>query len=294
VTPEVDASLARELVAAQFPPWADLPLASIEPQGWDNRTFRLGDHLSVRLPSAAIYAAQVQKEHVWLPLLAPQLPLSIPEPLAMGVPGCGYPWRWSVYRWLDGETASTDSVADLDDLAVRLAEFLVALRHADAAGAPSAGEQSFFRGMPLPVFDDQTRRAISRLSGRIDVATVTAMWEIALESEWKDAPVWFHGDISAGNLLVADSRLHAVIDFGVCGVGDPACDLAVAWSLLTLQSRTAFRETLGVDADTWARGRGWALWKALITLAGSPTNAVEVAQAPRTLDEITRDAAQDA
>jgi aminoglycoside phosphotransferase (APT) family kinase protein len=285
----VDASLARRLVAAQLPQWSDLPVVGIEPQGWDNRTFRLGEEMSVRLPSAAIYAAQIEKEHRWLPVMAPQLPLRVPEPLAMGAPGEGFPWPWSVYRWLDGETARPDRIEDLDGFAVTLAAFLAALQGIDPSDGPPAGVQSFFRGASLATYDDQTRRAIAELDGRVDAETSTAVWEAALATTWSEEAVWFHGDMSAGNLLVRDGRLDAVIDFGVCGVGDPACDLTIAWTLFDDRSRTAFRAALGVDDATWARGRGWALWKALITLAGLPTNAIEVAQAPRTLDEALKE-----
>jgi aminoglycoside phosphotransferase (APT) family kinase protein len=285
----VDESLARRLVAAQLPRWADLPIVGVEPQGWDNRTFRLGEEMAVRLPSAEIYAAQIEKEFRWLPVLAPQLPLRIPEPLVMGTPGEGCPWPWSVYRWLEGETARPDRIEDLDELARTLGAFLHTLQRIDPSGGPPAGRQSFFRGASLATYDHQTRRAITALDGRVDAATASAVWETALATTWNEGAVWFHGDMSAGNLLVRDGRLDAVIDFGVCGIGDPACDLTIAWTLFDGSSRAAFRDALGVDDGTWARGRGWALWKALITLGGLPTNAIEVAQTPRTVDEVFAD-----
>jgi aminoglycoside phosphotransferase (APT) family kinase protein len=284
---DIDASLATRLVASQFPRWAGLPITPVELDGWDNRTFRLGSDLSVRLPSAEAYAAQVEKEHRWLPVLAPRLPLPIPVPLAMGVPAEGYPWNWSVYRWLEGAPASTERIDDLTGFAVTLARFLASLQQIDPAGGPPPGRHNFFRGGPLEVYDAETRNAIGALHERIAAEMATAVWETALAATWRGAPVWFHGDVAAGNLLVRDGRLGAVIDFGSSGVGDPACDVTIAWTLLSGESREAFRAALPVDAATWARGRGWALWKALITLAGSiDTDPVAAATARRVVDEV--------
>jgi aminoglycoside phosphotransferase (APT) family kinase protein len=276
----IDAALVRQLIAAQFPQWAQLPITPVEPNGWDNRTFRLGAAMSVRLPSAPGYVAQVAKEQRWLPRLAAQLPLPIPVPLAQGQPSAAYPWPWSVYRWLDGETAYAAPIADLPAFAADVARFLRALQRIDATDGPLAGEHSFYRGGPLTVYDAETRAAIAALAGKIDTQAAAALWETALAATFGGPPVWVHGDVAAGNLLVQGGRLAAVIDFGCCAVGDPACDLVLAWTFLDAESRAAFRATLGADDATWARARGWALWKALILLAGANTNAVE-AETPR-------------
>ncbi|MER9974255.1 phosphotransferase, partial [Mesorhizobium sp. M0085] len=175
----IDAALVRRLIAAQFPKWADLPVETVEPGGWDNRTFRLGDSMSVRLPSAAAYVAQVEKEHRWLPRLAPHLPLPIPVPLAKGAPGEGYPWPWSVYRWLGGRPAAGGLIADLTEFARSLAGFLVALYRIDAADGPPAGQHNFHRGGRLSVYDAETRAALSALGGRIDKAAAEAVWATA-------------------------------------------------------------------------------------------------------------------
>jgi aminoglycoside phosphotransferase (APT) family kinase protein len=288
--PEIDTRLVRRLIAAQFPRWAGLPVGPVEPGGWDNRTFRLGEDMTVRLPSAACYAPQMAKEQRWLPRLAPHLPLPIPVPLAMGEPAHGYPWRWSVHRWLDGAPATTGHVADLPLFATALAQFLSALQQIDATGGPPPGAHNFFRGGPLSVYDGETRRAIAALAGRIDTGAVSAVWEEALATSWAGPPAWVHGDVSAGNLLVKGGRLCAVIDFGSSGVGDPACDLAIAWTLLEGESREAFRRALPLDRATWARGRGWTLWKALIVLAGlAETNAPEAAKSRRIIDAVMAD-----
>ncbi len=285
----IDVPLVRRLLAAQFPRWADLPIKPVEAGGVDNRTFRLGEDMTVRLPSGPWYALQVDKEQRWLPKLAPLLPLPIPVPLAMGVPAYDYPWRWSVYRWIEGETASSERIADLRRFATELARFLIALQQIDATGGPPPGRHNFFRGGPLTVYDAETRQAIPALEGKIDTDAASEVWEAALGATWCGSPVWFHGDVAWGNLLVdKGGRLCAVIDFGTSGVGDPACDLAIAWTLFGGESRDAFHTALGLDDATWARGRGWALWKALITLADS-IDTPQAGTARRVIDEVLAD-----
>ncbi|MFB9951460.1 aminoglycoside phosphotransferase family protein [Rhizobium puerariae] len=280
---EIDETLVRRLVAAQFPRWAGLAVRPVANGGWDNRTFHLGgghlgearlaeahlaEAMSVRLPSAERYVAQVEKEHRFLPQLAPQLPLPIPSPLALGRPGEGYPWPWSVYGWIEGERASRAGISDPVRFAADLAGFLLALWKIDAADGPAAGTHNFHRGGLLDVYDEETRRSIDSLADEVDAPLLTEIWERALASRWAGKPVWVHGDVAEGNLLVREGRLAAVIDFGSSGVGDPACDLVVAWTLFDEPARRAFRSRLGLDPRTWERARGWCLWKALITIAG--------------------------
>ena len=289
-TVNIDASLVRRLVAAQFPQWAHLPIEPVEAGGVDNRTFHLGAEMTARLPSAEGYILQVEKEQRWLPKLAPLLPLPIPVPLAKGAPAEDYPWRWSVYRWIEGETAKTGRIADLCQFATDLAQFLTALYRIDPNGGPPPGQHNFFRGGPLTVYGAETRQALADLEGTIDIEAANAVWEAALAAKWPGPPVWFHGDIAWGNLLVRDGRLSAVIDFGTSGVGDPSCDLAIAWTLFRGESREIFRSSLGLDDATWARGRGWTLWKALITLAEHlDTNHSEAKESRRVIDEVLSD-----
>ncbi|MFD1987817.1 aminoglycoside phosphotransferase family protein [Mesorhizobium newzealandense] len=289
--PNIDTVLVSRLIATQFPRWKDLAVRPVVSGGWDNRTFHLGDEMTVRLPSAAAYSLQVEKEHRWLPRLAPLLPLSIPVPLAMGVPAENYPWHWSVYGWIEGETAKRQRIASLPQFASDLAAFLVALQRIDATGGPAPGQHNFFRGGPLTVYDGEARDAIVALKGKIDTDAASAVWEAAVAATWHGAPVWFHGDVSWGNLLLRQGRLSAVIDFGTSGVGDPACDLAIAWTLFEGKSRDAFRGGLPADEAMWARGRGWTLWKALITVAGHiGVNSGEVEKSRRVIDEVLADA----
>ena len=265
----ITSGLVSALIEMQFPQWAGLPVTAVDADGWDNATFRLGDEMSVRLPSAEEYVPAVEKEQRWLPVLAGQLPLPIPEPLAVGVPGCGFPWPWSVYRWIDGALVTEQTVRDLPQFAADLADFLAALYRIDPAGGPPPGPHNFFRGGPLAVYDGETREALDALKGHIDTVLAAEVWQAALEAAWQGPPVWFHGDVQPDNLLAKDGRLSAVIDFGTCGVGDPACDTTIAWTFLRGQSSRVLKERLPVDRATWARGRGWAIWKAMKVLVGA-------------------------
>ena len=286
---EIDAALVRRLIAAQLPQWADLPVRAVASQGWDNRTFRLGDEMSVRLPSHRRYVAAIEKEHAWLPRLAPRLPLPIPAPLAIGAPGEGYPWPWSVNRWLMGDSGLAAQIPDRPQFAADLAMFLAALQGIDAAEGPSAGPDSFWRGGPLATYDAETRGAIAALGDNIDGHAAAEVWDAALAAVWTGPPVWVHGDVAPGNLLVREGRLSAVIDFGQACVGDPACDLAIAWTSFAGESRAAFRAGLQLDPATWARGRGWCLWKALIVFAGLNSNPAGAEECQRIIGDVIAD-----
>jgi aminoglycoside phosphotransferase (APT) family kinase protein len=281
-----DAEQVRRLIEQQFPQWAGLPVQPVASGGWDNWTFHLGAAKMVRLPSASEYALAVSKEHRWLPVLAPQLPLPIPVPLAKGEPGAGYPYSWSVYPWLDGESASADAIADPVRFAVDLAKFLTTLRSIDSADGPRPGKHNWFRGGTLRTYNRQTQNALAQVDGHIDAGLARQIWENALDARWDGVESWFHGDVAEGNLLLKDGQLAAVIDFGTCGVGDPACDLAIAWTLLTAEGRQAFRERLAVGPAEWARGRGWALWKTLASYASTLGDDEEAASARHVLGEI--------
>jgi aminoglycoside phosphotransferase (APT) family kinase protein len=258
----IDAALVRRLLNGQFPHWSALPLEPVPSAGTDNALFRLGSELVVRLPRIDWAVPAVDKEQHWLPRLAPHLPAAVPLPIGHGEPAAGYPWPWSVYRWLDGESPDPDHLDDAEGLAAELAGFVAALHRIHPTGGPPA-----VRGVPLAERDEDTRAAIDSLAEMVDTAAVTAAWEEDLHAPaWTGPPVWVHGDLSPGNLLLVDGRLAAVIDFGGLGVGDPACDLIVGWNLLPADGRDAFRSVLQVDDATWQRGRGWALSIALIQL----------------------------
>ena len=263
----ITVAVAAELVAEQFPQWADLPVVPVSLDGWDNTTFRLGDRLSLRLPSHDRYVPEIDKEQRWLPVLAPQLPLPIPEPVALGRPSDIFPRPWSVYRWIDGRPALAGEVSDFGTFARDLGHFLGALYAVDASQGPPPGDHSFFRGGPLDPLDAQARESIAAVADEIDPHVATEVWDAALATSWNRPAVWVHGDVTPSNLLVASGRLYAVIDFGCAAVGDPACDLVMAWTYFSAGSSSVFRNTLDLDDATWSRAGGWALWKALVHLA---------------------------
>lgn len=285
---EIDVALVKRLIAAQFPQWADHRIQPVESAGTDNAIYRLGEDMGVRLPRVEWAIAQVEKEQRWLPRLAPLIPLSIPAPLAMGMPAEGYPCRWSVYRWLEGENATIGRIDNLHQAATALGQFVAALQRIDPAGGPAPGPHNSGRGVPLAMRDVSVRNAIGTLNNILDTDVATAAWEAALQAPvWQGKAVWLHGDLHPGNLLVKQGRLSAVIDFGTLGVGDPACDLMVAWTLLSAESRDVFRAALTVDDATWARGRGWALSFGLIAFAYYlGTNPVLTAISRRAIDEV--------
>jgi aminoglycoside phosphotransferase (APT) family kinase protein len=255
--PLIDKALVRSLVDSQFPRWAELSFALLNPAGSDHVIYRLGEELSVRLPRHTGAIRQARKEAEWLPRLAPHLPLAIPVPVAVGEPDLGYPWPWAVTRWLDGEVATVEALGDSTAAAVELAEFLVALQRFDVSAGHTLDDDLGSR--PLADRDRTTRAAID-VEGVFDTAAMTAPWDAALNAPaWDRPPVWFHGDFHTGNLLTNGGRLTAVIDFGGLGIGDPACELMVAFTLMSARSRAAFRATLDMDDATWLRGRGWAV-----------------------------------
>jgi aminoglycoside phosphotransferase (APT) family kinase protein len=266
---QVDVPLVRRLVAAQFPQLAGLVVEPVESAGWDNTIFRLGSDLAVRLPRRRVSADHVSNEHRWLPVLAPQLPLPVPVPLGRGVPGEGYPWQWTVCRWLTGELAALAPVADMREVATKAARFVAALQAIDPAG----GSVHEFRGLQLAAHAGNADAAAAALHDAVDIDSALRVWEAALaEPAWTGQPVWMHGDLHPANLLVSRGELSAVIDFGLLGVGDPACDLTVAWAYLSADARETFRSVLAVDDATWSRGRGWALLFGLRAAAYSADN----------------------
>ncbi|MGH3322875.1 MAG: aminoglycoside phosphotransferase family protein [Streptomyces sp.] len=258
----VDSSLVQWLIAAQFPRWAGLPVEPIDSAGTSNAMYRLGPDMVVRLPRLPGAAGDVEKEHRWLPRLAPLLPFHVPVPLGKGSPALSYPWPWSVYRWLDGENPSVGRIAEPGLLAKDLAEFVTALHRIDPTDGPPS-----YRSEPLADRDTATRAAIAELRGIVDTEAATTTWEAALRvPEWSGPAVWLHADLQPGNLLMDRGRLSAVIDFECLGLGDPAVDLISAWYLLPADARGAFRAALAADDAAWARGRGWALSTALMEL----------------------------
>jgi aminoglycoside phosphotransferase (APT) family kinase protein len=281
----VDVALVRRLLADQLPHLASLPVSPVRSAGTVNAVFRLGPDLCVRMPKVPAWAMSLDRELEWLPRLAPGLPLAVPEPVARGGPGSGYPLSWAVLRWIDGTPYADDAVADERAAARELAGFVLALRRTDPAGGPVAGRR------PLRELDAQTRVAIDASADLLDAPAATAAWARALGSPvWTGAATWIHADLLRPNLLVREGRLRAVIDFGGAGVGDPATDVIAAWSVFGPAGREAYRTALGVDEGTWQRARGIALHQAaLIVPYYRDTNPEFTAVALRTVAQVLTD-----
>jgi aminoglycoside phosphotransferase (APT) family kinase protein len=269
----IEPALVRALLAEQHPDISRLPLIDLG-SGWDNRLYRVGEHLVVRLPRRAAAAALIEHEQRWLPELAPRLPLPIPVPLRIGRPGCGFPWSWSVVPWLAGENAAIVPPDDLERAAVDLGAFVRAMHQPAPAEAPG----NPVRGVPLAYRTRAVHDRATQLDGVVDGAAVRALWDGAVRTPaWPGPPLWIHGDFHPGNLLVAAGHLSAVIDFGDLTAGDPATDLSIAWMLLPSAMRAHFRASARgsndrIDDDTWMRARGWALALGLAYLASSRDN----------------------
>lgn len=256
-----DVGLVRRLITAQFPQWAALSIEQVVATGTVSALYRLGDDMVVRLPRRS--APDIDREHATLTRLGPHVPVAIPTPLAKGRPTDDYLFEWCVDRWLEGEHPSFHDPADPDRLAHDLATVVRTLQRIDTADAPPVS-----RGTTLARWDPPTRKALAELRGVVDTSAAEVAWEISLAAPgWSGAPRWVHGDLIPFNLLVKDGRLAAVLDWGGSGLGDPACDLQPAWNLLTADARRVFRSELDADDDSWARGRGWALWTGLVGLS---------------------------
>ncbi len=265
----IDTELVTGLLRDQHPDLAGLPLREVA-RGWDNAIYRLGDAHVVRLPRRAVAAALVEGEQRFLPELARRLPLPIPAPTRFGEPGRGYPWRWSVCDWIDGDTAA-DAPCDRARAARDLGAFLSALH----VPAPADAPRNEVRGGDLSGRHDAFTERLGALASRLDAPALRRIWEGAIRTPRDPARRdWIHGDLHPANLIVRERRLAAVIDFGDLTGGDRATDLSVAWTFLDADTRPLFRHALGdVDDATWTRARGWALSHGLACLAHSSDDA---------------------
>jgi aminoglycoside phosphotransferase (APT) family kinase protein len=282
---DTDADLVRALLASQHPRWADLPIERVASSGTDNAMYRLGDDLAVRLPRIGWAVDSVAKEQKWLPVVAAHVPLAVPVPVAVGEPEARFPYPWGVVPWLPGEMATLDRLDDPVAAALDLAAFVRALRTIDPAGGPKHQ-----RGLPVRLLDEQVRATIGDLRGEVDAGAVTEAWNRVLAaSDYDGPPVWFHGDLAYLNLLAQDGKLTGVIDWGTCGVGDPAIETIVAWSLFPPDARDAYRDALAVDDATWERGKGWVLSGIFGIPYYRETNPVLVADKIRAIEAVLAD-----
>ena len=280
--------LALKLIAEQFPEYAHLTVTDVEKQGHDNRSYRLGDHMLIRMPTAADYALKVPKEQELLLGLAKRLSFNIPIPIKMGKPSADYPYPFSIYKWLSGKSINllTLTTQDKEQLAFDLAKFLKELQAINDVKGPEPGQHNWWRGDHVSVYDKGAREQIVELAEIIEVERALALWNQACATRWSKKPVWIHGDLAIGNILMDSGKLSAVIDFGGAAVGDPACDLVIAWTYLSGKSREIFRSKMDIDPDTWLRSRAWALWKATFELCQiADKNSSDACLQKRIIDE---------
>lgn len=268
ISPKNFLETAKKLIAHQFPEFSNLPIVEVDDQGHDNKTFRLGAEMLIRLPTAESYALAVEKEQKFLPQLVKHLDIPIPAPIKMGEPCDDFPYPFSIYKWLPGKSANQVELNNdqLEKLASQLAHFLKQLQGIQNLEGPGPGQHSWWRGDHVNFYDKGAREQIADLSGTIDNNSALKLWEMASATKWERTPVWIHGDLAAGNILVEDGQLSGVIDFGGMAYGDPACDLVIAWTFLFGKSRDIFIREMNLDDDTWIRARAWALWKATFEL----------------------------
>ncbi len=283
--PTVD--LARKLISQQFPESVHLPIIEVERQGHDNRTYRLGNDLLIRMPTAASYALKVPKEQQLLPQLAKYLSVSIPAPIAMGKPSVDYPYPFSMYKWLPGKSLNLLVLTEQEQLQLAgdLAEFLLELQSITRVVGPQPGQHNWWRGDHVIVYDRGAREQIAQLTNIIDATAALDLWEQACATRWHHDPVWIHGDLAIGNILIVDGKLSALIDFGGAAVGDPACDLTIAWSYFSDKAREVFMQKMNLEGDAWLRAGAWALWKATFELCQiSDKNTAEAALQRQIID----------
>jgi aminoglycoside phosphotransferase (APT) family kinase protein/RimJ/RimL family protein N-acetyltransferase len=282
---DTDADLVRRLLRGQHPQWADLPIERVPSAGTDNAMYRLGDDLAVRLPRIDWAVEIVAKEQRWLPALAAHLPLAVPEPVAEGKPTEEFPYPWGVVRWLPGELATLDRLTDPTEAARDLAHFVRSLRGIDPTDGPRHN-----RGASLRRGDRLVRDGLATAGDAVDVDGLLEVWEAAVAAPEHDGPpTWFHGDLSYLNVLAVDGRVSGIIDWGTCGVGDPAIDMIVAWSLLPAGARDVYREQLGVSDAEWARGKGWVVTGVFGIPYYRYTNPILVADKIHAINEVLAD-----
>lgn len=279
---EINQALVKNLLALQFPQWADFDVRVMDSAGTDNKMYRLGHEMVVRLPRLKSAVDSLAKEAQYLPELAPHLPLNIPEILGKGCPTDEYPFPWLICKWLDGKSPVESKDIDLLKAATDLGNFVCAFQSIENLNGPACR-----RGQPLSLCDAETRTSIPLLKDEYDVSKVEYVWnECVSAASWQGGNKWIHGDLHPGNILVKDGKISAIIDFGLTGVGDPAVDLMVAWTILDAQTRDTFHTIVNPDVNTWGRGRGWAL---RLGILGYPyyktSNPVFAEIAKRALDE---------
>ena len=283
---DIDASLIRKLLSEQYPQFADMPVQIME-AGWDNVMVRLGDDLALRLPRRAAAEPLILNEQQWLPILAPHLPLDIPVPLHCGIPQAGYPFHWSILKWIEGEAA--DIAPPDDSEAASLANFLRQLHKLPLPENPPANS---VRGCPLSARQRDTERRMQNLADTGFITSgIFAAWQRAVAAPLAPSRNWIAGDIHARNVLTRRGKIAAFIDWGDMCAGDAATDLASIWALLDgAEARKAAIEHYGMDDDLLTRSVGWAIsFGVILAETGRSDTPRHFAMGQKTLARIDND-----
>lgn len=268
---EIDEALVSNLISGHFPQWKDIPVAPMVPMGHDNRTFRLGDELLVRLPSDPGYVPHIPVEILCLQNLQPYLQVKVPQCVAAVEADELFPAPWTVNRYLPGETVTHSTVTAEQEcvFALELRKALQELQSAPDFGAPAAGAHNCYRGAHPSVYEAEAKQAMEKWKAVLPVKRLAELWACAMNTQYTEKPVWVHGDVAPGNMLVENGHLSALIDFGTSAIGDPACDDVMAWTFFSGEARKAFLQ--GLTEDRILRAKAWAMWKALISFDGDLT-----------------------
>ncbi len=262
----ISIELVKELIDSQFPEYSQYELTEVDFQGVDNRTFRIGNKYLARLPSAKCYEGQVLKEQKFLPLLKIHLSYNIPTFVKIGKPSKNYPFNWSIYEWIEGKSLNLvdqeiQTPVFKKDLAIELANFLNELHKIPIESGVNSGKHNFYRGSHPRVYEKNFFEDLEELKHIFNIEKLKKIWQENIKPSYKETPVWVHGDIAIGNLLIQKSKLHAILDFGCMAIGDPACDLVIYWNYFDFQSAKIFKSTLNLSEDVWQRAKCWHLWK---------------------------------
>lgn len=265
---KININIAQRLIYEQFPEYKNLIIKEVEEQGHDNRTYRLGNDLLIRLPTDSHYALKVPKEQELLPQLGKYLSINIPTPVKMGKPSKSFPYPFSIYKWLDGKSINLLNLntQELCVLAYDLAQFLKELQKINLVSGPKPGQHNWWRGDHISIYSKNAESQIKMLSDFIDTSKALNLLKEACATKWEKDPVWIHGDFAIGNMLAQNNKLAGIIDFGGMAIGDPACDLVIAWTYLSDDARILFINEMDMDDQTWLRSKAWALWKATFEL----------------------------
>lgn len=286
-TKNINPTLVNAIISCQFPEYSHLAVTKPKKQGHDNHTFKLGKTMIVRLPTQQSYSQAVNKEQRFLPVLAPHLKTRIPKPVRLGMPSNLYPYHFSIYEWIPGKSLDVVNMCDQDKerLSLNMVEFLQELQDIVVSG-PSPGQHNWWRGGHISIYEKDAKKQFSQLSGMIDANKATQLWDAACKTKWSKRPVWIHGDLSAGNILIQKNKLCAVIDFGCMGVGDPACDFGVAWTLFNGKAREVFISKSGINDDVWLRAKAWILWKSTFDLCNVKNDSAKAIACKNIINDV--------